>query len=144
METEKTEKIGKRKPHSNIKYDESFKLQVVRETLEGTISKSEANRLYGIRSKSAILEWTRQYSGEKGYDKRGRRLKNKETEISIEQLAKQNKRILELEELLRKEKLKVALSNTMIDIAEEEFGINIRKKSGAKQSKESRQKEGEK
>ena len=74
------------------------------------------------------MEWTRQYSGEKGYDQRGKRLKNKETEISIEHLSKQNKRILELEELLRKEKLKVSLSNTMIDIAEEEFGINIRKK----------------
>ena len=138
METEKKEEIVKKKSHGNIKYDESFKLQVVRETIAGKISKEKARRKYGIKSKSAILEWTRQYSGEKGYDKRGKRLKNKETEINIEHLSKQTNRILELEELLRKEKLKVVLSNTMIDIAEEEFVINIRKKYGAKQSKESR------
>lgn len=133
METEKREKLEKRKSHGNIKYEESFKLQVVRATLEGKISKEEANRLYGIRSKSAILEWTRKYSGEKGFDKRGRKLKKEESEKSNQQLSAQSKRIIELEELLRIEKLKVSLSNTMIDIAEEEFGINIRKKSGAKQ-----------
>ena len=142
MEREKKAKLVKKNAHGNIKYAESLKLQVILETLEGKLSKEEARRKYGIRSKSGILEWTRQYSEEKGYDKRGKRLKNKETEIRIEQLSKQTKRIFELEELLRKEKLKVALSNTMIDIAEKEYGINIRKKSGAKQSKASRQKEG--
>ena len=33
METEKKEDIVKKKLHGNIKYDESFKLQVVRETI---------------------------------------------------------------------------------------------------------------
>lgn len=144
MKTEKKGKLEKRQPHGNVKYDEIFKLQVVEEVLQGKISKAEANRLYGIRSKSAILEWTRKHSGEKGYDKRGRALKKKGKELREQELSEQNKRILELEELLRKEKLKVALSNTMIDIAEEEFGISIRKKSGAKQSKELKQKEGKK
>ena len=140
MEREKKEKLVKKNSRRNIKYTESFKLEVIRETIEGKLSKEEARRKYGIKSKSAILEWTRQYSGEKGYDKRGKKLKK--TEISSEELSKQTKRIFELEELLRKEKLKVALSNTMIDIAEKEYGINIRKKSGAKQSKASRQQEG--
>jgi hypothetical protein len=81
----------------------------------------------------------RQFSGEKGYDKRGKVLKSKETEKHIIEQTAQTKRILELEELLRIERLKVTLSNTMIDIAEEEFGINIRKKSGAKQSKKLKQ-----
>lgn len=117
------------------KYSEAFKLEVIQEVLEGKISKEEARRLYRIRSKSAILEWTRQYSGENGFDKRGKVLKNKETEFSNHQLTEQARRILELEEALRLEKLKVTLSNKMIDIAEEEFGIDIRKKSGAKQSK---------
>lgn len=120
-------------------YSEAFKLQVIREVLDGKISKTEANRLYGIRSNSAILEWMRQFSGEKGYDKRGKVLKSKATEKHIIEQTAQAKRILELEELLRIERLKVTLSNTMIDIAEGEFGINIRKKSGAKQSKKLKQ-----
>lgn len=132
-----------KKPQPAQYYSESFKLKVIEEVLSGKLSKAEANRLYGIRGKSSILEWTRKYSGEKGFDKRGRVLQRKKTTSKIkQQLSEQNKRILELEELLRIEKLKVSLSNTMIDIAEEEFGIEIRKKSGAKQFKESKQKKG--
>ena len=41
--------------------------------------------------------------------------------------------VLQLEEALRKEKLRTELLNTMIDIAEKELKISIRKKSGTKQ-----------
>ena len=41
--------------------------------------------------------------------------------------------VLQLEEALRKEKLRNELLNTMIDIAETELKISIRKKSGTKQ-----------
>ena len=125
-------------------YSESFKLKVIDEVLKGEITKSEARRIYGIRSNNAILEWTRKYSGLPGFDSKGRALKNPSTPKLKDQLAKQNSRILKLEEALRIEKLKVALSNKMIDIAEEELGVDIRKKSGAKQSKSSKQKKGKK
>lgn len=131
---------NKSKPQIGPKYyPEPLKLKVIEEVLGGKISKAEANRLYGIRSNSAILEWMRQFSGEEGYDKRGKVLKKNESAVSNQHQSEQSKRILELEELLRIERLKVTLSNTMIDIAEEEFGINIRKKSGAKQSKKLKQ-----
>lgn len=139
------EKKNKEKKHILPQYySEAFKLKVIEEVLVGKLSKAEANSLYGIRSKSAILEWTRKYSGEKGFDKRGRILKTEPPDSNSRKVAAQTKRILELEELLRIERLRVTLSNTMIDIAEEEFEINIRKKSGAKQSKESKQNEGKK
>ncbi len=134
MQTEKKTTLVKRKSCTRRKYDENFKLQVIREVLEGKITKEEARRNYEIRGKSVILEWTRRYSGEPGYDKRGRILK-KEEETTAKKLSEQSRRILKLEESLRIEKLRTALSNKMIDIAEEEFGIQIRKKSGAKQSK---------
>ena len=116
-------------------YSESFKLKIIDEVLNGEITKAEARRIYGIRSKNAILEWTRKYSGETGFDSKGRALKKPPAAKLQDQLAIQNRRILKLEEALRKEKLKVALSNKMIDIAEEELGVDIRKKSCAKQSK---------
>jgi len=121
-------------------YSESFKLKVIDEVLQGKLTKAEARRVYGIGGKNAILEWTRKYSGLPGFDSKGRALKKPSAPKLKDQLAKQNSRILKLEESLRIEKLKVSLSNTMIDIAEEEFGIAIRKKSGAKQSKSSKQK----
>ncbi len=116
-------------------YSEELKIKIIKEVLNGNLSKAEANRLYEIRGKSSILEWTRKYSGEQGYDKRGRPLNSKNMQIKNDKLSAQSRRILELEESLRIEKLKVRLSNTMIDIAEEEYGINIRKKFGARQSK---------
>lgn len=46
---------------------------------------------------------------------------------------KKNPEVLQLEETLRKEKLRNELLNTMIDIAEKQLKISIRKKSGTKQ-----------
>ena len=46
---------------------------------------------------------------------------------------KKSNEMLQLEEALRKEKLRNELLNTMIDIAETELKISIRKKSGTKQ-----------
>jgi len=87
-------------------YSESFKLKVVKEVLSGKLSKAEANRFYGIRGKSSILEWTRKYSGQKGFDKRGRVMQSKKVTSQIEQrLSEQSKRILQLEEMLRIEKV---------------------------------------
>ena len=44
-------------------------------------------------------------------------------------------RIKELERLLEDERLRSLAYSTMIDVAEEELGVPIRKKSGPKQSK---------
>ena len=55
------------------------------------------------------------------------------------ELEKQSKKIRELEELLRKEKLKNKLNNAFIDIAEEDFGLDLRKKYGAKRLVELKQ-----
>jgi len=46
---------------------------------------------------------------------------------------KKSNEVLQLEEALRKKKLRNELLNTMIDIAEKEIKISIRKKSGTKQ-----------
>lgn len=46
-----------------------------------------------------------------------------------------DKRIKELERLLEDERLRSLGFSTMIDVAEEELGVSIRKKPGSKQSK---------
>ena len=113
-------------------YSESLKLKIVKEVLSGKFpSKESARQYYGIRSKSAILDWMRLYSGAEGINKTGRLLKKRDK--MGEEIAKQSKRIKELEAALHKEKLKVDLSNAFIDIAKEKYGIDLRKKYGAKQ-----------
>jgi len=116
-------------------YSESFKVKVVKEVISGKLpSKESARQYYGIKSKSAILEWMRLYSGAEGIDKSGKLLKKRDN--MSQEIAKQSMRIKELEEALRKEKLKVDISNAFIDIAKEKYGIDLRKKSGAKQFNE--------
>ncbi len=56
----------------------------------------------------------------------------KEEKLPIEAM---EERIRELEQQLAKEKMRSTCLDTMIDIAERELKIDIRKKSGAKQSK---------
>lgn len=121
-------------------YSESLKLKIVREVISGKFStKESARKYYGIKSKSAILDWIRLYSGSEGINKTGRLLKNRDK--MSEEIAKQTMRIKELEASLRKEELKVDLSNAFIDIAKEKYGIDLRKKCGAKQFNELKQNE---
>ena len=87
-------------------YSESFKLRVVKEMLSGIFpDKESARKHYGIKGKSAILDWMRLYSGAEGINKSGKLLKNRDR--MSEEIAKQSNRIKELELALRKEKLEL-------------------------------------
>lgn len=54
------------------------------------------------------------------------------------------KKILELESALRKEKNRTLLYEAMLEIAEEDYGIIFRKKSGAEQLGKLKQEKGKK
>lgn len=109
-------------------YSDEFKESVVKEVLDGLICKDEARRRYGIKGKSAVLNWIRKFEGSKT---RSMNKKNK-TGKSLEELEAENVR---LKQELEIEQLRSRALNVMIDIAEDKFKIPIRKKSGAKQSK---------
>jgi len=129
--------MGKREQQS---YSESFKWKVVREVLCGRFTKEEAKRYYGIGSNCAILYWMRKYSGNLNYRKSGQveDFNSMRKKLPIQM---QNARIKELEEALILEKQRAELWKTMVEIAEEELGINIKKKYGARQSAVSKNKE---
>jgi transposase-like protein len=110
------------------RYSDDFKKEVIKEFKGGKISKSELRRKYGIGGGSTILQWMRKFEGSVPKDL----YMPKEKEKTLDQLK------LEIEQLkhqLEYEKLKSKVFDKMIDIAEEEFQIPIRKKPGAKQSK---------
>ena len=115
-------------------YSEDFKWQVVQEVLSGKLSKAEANRLYGIRSKSAILYWMRQYSGITNYRESSKTLSSKESMKNQQEIIDLKEKLQKFQDNLKRERNKSALYEKMLEIAEEEYGINIRKKYGAKQS----------
>lgn len=110
-------------------YTDEFKKNVVKEVVEGHISKDEARRRYGIKGKSAVLNWIRKFDASQIHEMKKHRPSQTQP---LSQLEAENKRLREELEL---ERLRSLSLNVMIDIAEEQFKIPIRKKSGAKQLK---------
>lgn len=121
-------------------YSEEFKWRVVQEVLSGKFSKEEARRIYGIKSNCAILYWMRKYSGNDNYREGGVPLGKVPDMKKSKDLSAKDKQIKELEAELHREKLRSDLWQKMIEIAEDQLKIDIRKKYGAKPSISSKNK----
>ena len=108
-------------------YSESLKRDVVREILDGHISKAEAKRKYGIRGCGCIISWIRKFADTDSQESKMDYSKADKKELI--------KRIKELERKLEDEQIRSFGYNKIIDIAEEQLKVSIRKKPGTKQSK---------
>ena len=121
-----------------LRYPESFKREVVNEHLRTGIPKAHLQLKYGIKFKSAIFHWMK----EQGYlptpgnnpnlgliNKLNLAKKSKNTSSSLSEL--ENKIAL-LERQLEDERLRTELYKRMVEIAEREYKIPIRKNSNTK------------
>jgi hypothetical protein len=100
--------------------------------LGGEITQAEAKRKYNIKSNSAILYWTRQLSGIENY-RDSRVVYLPEHDMSIkDNESEKDKKIRDLEEALEREQNRSLVYEMMIKVAEEEYGLPIRKKSVCK------------
>ncbi len=117
---------------SNPRYTLAFKAKVVQEVQIGKESAFSAGLKYKIGGSMTVYRWVSQLG-------KGNLVSDMKAKKSIPEHSPQpdmaadtpSESSSELE-LLR---LKVLALETMIDVAEEELGISIRKKSSAKQSK---------
>ena len=121
-------------------YSTSFKLQLVRELELGYLTRVQAMEKYGIQAGSTIRSWLKKY-GNFDYDYTINQSKamNKTPEQRIIELEQElllaQKKQARLEHELDRADQKVILFDMMINIAEEEFKIPIRKKSNPEQLK---------
>lgn len=118
--------------HEHIKrrsYTNLQKRTIVSAIEQGRLTINEAIIAYNIKTKKTIKDWLEQYNSEK-------------VVICIENASpmpkdKRSSKDLKKEALLKalqEAELKIKALNTLIDVAEEQLKIDIRKKSGAKQS----------
>lgn len=113
-------------------YSYSFKLQVVDEVERGELKISEAKKKYGIQGDKTIQNWIKKFGKfDRQYELQLKKMKSPEQKImELEQqlrlLEKKNK---SLERQVEQADKKAIFFDMMIDIAEEEFKIPIRKKS---------------
>lgn len=122
------------------RYSETFKRKIVREFLTGKYTKQELMDINQI-SRKAMYSWLDKYGQsvilEEGIElitlkKYNMSKKNKITES--QKVSELRKRVKELEDRLQEAELKAELNEKIIDIAEEQFKIPIRKKYVTRQS----------
>ena len=121
-------------------YSDSFKLQVVREIERGELSTTGAKRKYGIQSRSTVVNWLRKYGNFDWENQTPSKMQKTpdqrimELEAKVKLLEKQKKR---LEKQADHADKKSIIFDMMIDVAEKEYNIPIRKNSSPEQSKDS-------
>lgn len=117
----------KRRPH----FTEKFKRKVVAEVISGSLGKEQARIVYGIKGKSAVTDWVRYYGTQQSEENAAAiALRDmREEQQSKEELLR---RITLLEEQLQQEKHRAGLYQTILELAEQQLKVPIRKKYGAK------------
>jgi len=133
------QKRAKKGEHFNCKYPEKFKRKVIEEYLRTGCNKIDLIRKYKIASKSGITTWMQ----ELGYEDINRKmyyfeLLNRATLMTGKKDKRQKKTVGEQTALLEKikllelkleeEKLRSEMFSRMVDIAEKDLNIPIRKK----------------
>ncbi len=111
-------------------YSISFKLQVVQEIELGQLSRTQACHKYGIQAKSTIREWLRKY-GTFDWEDQSKTIVAKTPEQEILEL-KAKVKLLEkqkarAEHLAERADKKVIIFDMLVDMAEKEYDIQIRK-----------------
>ena len=118
-------------------YTMSFKLKIVQEIERGKISISDVKIKYGIQSRSTIVQWLRKF-GNFDWENQAPLNMPKSSEQQIMELEIKVK-LLEKQKALMERQAYVAdkkaiIFDMMIDIAEKEYQIDIRKNLPPEQS----------
>lgn len=115
------------------RFTDELQLQIVQEYLSTDISQSELKKKYNFAGNNSIYNWMLKFGVSKP----------KIDQIELHQAMSKEKektslerelelKIKKLEEDLKREQFRTLALNTMIDIAERELKVDIRKKAGAK------------
>jgi len=113
-------------------YSLSLKLQIVQAIEQGELSTTGAQRQYGIQGRSTVVNWLRKY-GNFDWENQTPSNMSKTPEQKLLEL-EQEVRLLKkqksfLEKQVKQSDRKAILFDMMIDLAEKEYNIPIRKNS---------------
>lgn len=122
--SQKLTSIQRQKRH----FSESFKVQKVRELEVGKTRISEICKAYQV-SDTAVYKWLNKY----GIMKKKKERFIIESESDTKQLIALKKRIAELEQIIGQKQVQIEFKDKMIDLAEEIYGVDIKKKFSTQQ-----------
>ena len=121
-----------KRKRSCFRLPEELKLEVVRDYLLNGIDQCQIAKNYGI-SQHSVSRIISNFAASN--DKSALLMKNKPTDSLAEENKALREEILELKKKLYQETMRADFYDTMVDVAEEMFNIEIRKKAGTGQSK---------
>ena len=110
-------------------FSEEFKKARVKEYESGTFGVSEISRLFKIQS-TVIYRWIYKYSV---YNKKSVKVVEMK-DSATHKLKELETRVKELEQIVGRKQIKIDYLEKMIELAKEEFDIDIKKNSGTPQS----------
>lgn len=111
------------------RFSEDFKLKLVKEYEQGIFSVPELEKFYDINN-ATIYSWIYKYSK---YNKKSIQVVEMK-DSQIEKMKQMEARIKELERAVGQKQMNIDFLEKMIDIAKEEFDIDIKKNSSTPQS----------
>jgi len=118
-------------------YSLSFKLQIVKEIETGRLGITECKKKYGIQCRGTVVSWLRKY-GNFDWDNQTPNAMQKTPEQRIMELEAEVKVLEKQKALLERQAYiadkKAIFFDMMIDLAESEYQIDIRKNSASAQS----------
>ena len=117
----------------SIRYSTAFKLKVVEQIERGELTISEARRVYDIGGGQTIQKWLTKH-GKSHLLSRVVRIEMKDEKDRIKQLEAEKKK---LESALAQAHVKNLFLEEVISLANEEYGIDIKKKSATEPSSDS-------
>ena len=126
-------KVSKpKRKRSCFRLSEELKLEVVRDYLLNGIDQCQIAKQYGI-SQQSVSRITRLFAASN--DKSMLLMKNKPVDNKSEEIKALQKEVLDLKKKLYDETMRADFFETMVDVAEDMFDIDIRKKAVTGQSK---------
>ena len=111
------------------KFSDSFKIQKVREIETGKTKISEICKQYEVSSVS-IYRWLNKFGNMKNNKER----LIIETDSDTKQLLAFKKKVADLERIIGQKQVIIDFKDKMIDLAEETYGVDIKKKFSTQQS----------
>ena len=116
------------------KLTDEFKLKVVRKVLSGGLNVQQAAEVFGIASPATVSKWMHEFSADAALGVSQQLIHTEGMGSRRKSNARSDGDTEALEKALKDAQLKIIALETMITLAEEQFKIDIRKKSGTKQS----------
>jgi transposase-like protein len=111
------------------RFSDNFKIEKVRELEKGKVSISELVQQYEVSSTN-IYRWLRKF----GTNQTKKERVIVETDSDTKQLLELKKKVAELERIIGQKQVLLDFKDKMIDLAEQTYGVDIKKKYSTEQS----------